>query len=222
MQKLVIASSCSVWGQGSKRKDEKYLAPISAYAKSKVKLKAIQDLNNKEGTECICLRFSTACGISDRLRLDLVLNDFVASAVTKKSIHVMSDGTPWRPLIDVKDMAEAIVWAINYDIPKERFLTLNVGTNEWNFQVKDLANICGEILGSRVNINSMAQPDNRSYKVDFGLYERLSEQLDLKEIENTIENLARMMKIFTTSKKYTTRDTSTKSYKRLILSNVDK
>ena len=119
-------------------------------------------------------------------------------------------------------MAEAIVWAINYDIPKERFLTLNVGTNEWNFQVKDLANICGEILGSRVNINSMAQPDNRSYKVDFGLYERLSgNSWNLKEIENTIENLARMIEnIHDIKEIYNSRYIRLNHIKGLILSNV--
>ena len=59
-----------------------------------------------------CLRFATACGMSDRLRLDLVLNDFVASALATGEITVLSDGTPWRPLIDVADMARAIEWAI--------------------------------------------------------------------------------------------------------------
>ena len=59
-----------------------------------------------------CLRFATACGMSDRLRLDLVLNDFVAGAVAYKKISILSDGTPWRPLIHVKDMARAIDWAI--------------------------------------------------------------------------------------------------------------
>ena len=59
-----------------------------------------------------CLRFATACGMSDRLRLDLVLNDFVACAVASRKITVLSDGTPWRPLIDVRDMARAIEWAI--------------------------------------------------------------------------------------------------------------
>ena len=59
-----------------------------------------------------CLRFATACGMSDRLRLDLVLNDFVAGALATGEITVLSDGTPWRPLIDVADMARAIEWAI--------------------------------------------------------------------------------------------------------------
>ena len=83
------------------------------------------DLN---GTTVTCLRFATACGMSDRLRLDLVLNDFVACAVTSGEITVLSDGTPWRPLIDVQghgardrlgDCAAAVQGG--------RFLTVNVG-----------------------------------------------------------------------------------------------
>ena len=70
---------------------------------------AEMDLN---GMTTTCLRFATACGMSDRLRLDLVLNDFVACAVAARKITVLSDGTPWRPLIDVRDMARAIEWAI--------------------------------------------------------------------------------------------------------------
>ena len=67
------------------------------------------DLN---GMTITCLRFATACGMSPRLRLDLVLNDFAACALTSGEITVLSDGTPWRPLIDVRDMARAIEWAI--------------------------------------------------------------------------------------------------------------
>ena len=67
---------------------------------------------DRKGMLATSLRFATACGMSDRLRLDLVLNDFVACAITSGEISVLSDGTPWRPLIDVEDMARAILWAI--------------------------------------------------------------------------------------------------------------
>ena len=76
-----------------------------------------------------CLRFATACGWSDRLRLDLVLNDFVASAVATGEISILSDGTPWRPLIHVRDMARAIEWAIERPaINGGAFLAVNVGS----------------------------------------------------------------------------------------------
>jgi nucleoside-diphosphate-sugar epimerase len=122
------------------------------------------------------LRFATACGMSDRLRLDLVLNDFVACALVSRKITVLSDGTPWRPLIDVSDMARAIEWAITR--PSEQggqFLALNVGSNDWNYQVKELAQaVADSVRGTCVSINTSAPADGRSYKVDFSLFARLA------------------------------------------------
>ena len=87
-----------------------------------------------------CLRFATACGMSDRLRLDLVLNDFVACAVASGEITVLSDGTPWRPLIDVRDMARAIEWAIRAAArTAARFSSSMSARDDWNYQVSDLA-----------------------------------------------------------------------------------
>lgn len=121
-----------------------------------------------------CLRFATACGYSDRLRLDLVLNDFVASAIVARKISILSDGTPWRPLIHVKDMARAMDWAIQR---KEggNFLIINTGSNVWNYQVKELAAAVQQLFTDvEVDINVNAQPDKRSYKVSFDLYEKLA------------------------------------------------
>jgi len=85
---------------------------LTAYAKSKVRTEAdLQHLADPQ-FKVTCLRFATACGMSERLRLDLVVNDFVACAVSSGVITILSDGTPWRPLIHVKDMARAIDWAI--------------------------------------------------------------------------------------------------------------
>ena len=100
VKSFVFASSCSVYGyaEDGARNEKSPLDPLSAYARSKVNaerdLAPLADSN----FEISCLRFATACGMSD-----LVLNDFVASAVATKRITVLSDGTPWRPLIDVHD-----------------------------------------------------------------------------------------------------------------------
>ena len=92
------------------------------------------------GMTTTCLRFATACGMSARLRLDLVLNDFVACALTSGEITVLSDGTPWRPLIDVRDMARAIEWAIGRGgSDGGRMLVINVGSDERTHQVSELA-----------------------------------------------------------------------------------
>lgn len=175
---FVFASSCSVYGfaPGAARKESDDLNPQTAYARSKV--------NTEKGLAAIpgnkmtitCLRFATACGMSDRLRLDLVLNDFVACALATGEIVVLSDGSPWRPLIDVRDMARAIDWGITRAAQNGgQFLAVNVGSDGWNYQVKDLANAVSEAIpGTTVNINKAAQPDTRSYKVDFSLFTSLA------------------------------------------------
>jgi nucleoside-diphosphate-sugar epimerase len=116
--------------------------------------------------------------MSERLRLDLVLNDFVACAVASRRITILSDGTPWRPLIHVNDMAKAIDWAVcRHKDNGGAFLAVNVGSNHWNYQVKDLAlAVAEEFPGVEVSINKNAAPDKRSYRVDFGLFEKLATQ----------------------------------------------
>ncbi len=124
------------------------------------------------------LRFATACGMSDRLRLDLVVNDFVACALTSGEITVLSDGSPWRPLIDVADMALAIEWAMRRTPDNGgQFLAVNAGTQVWNYQVRELAQaVAVAVPGTKVSINTNAPPDKRSYQVDFSLFRELAPQ----------------------------------------------
>ena len=191
---FVYASSCSIYGyaEGEPRNEMSPLNPLTAYAKSKVACeKALEPLANDKFI-ITSLRFSTACGMSERLRLDLVLNDFVACAVASKKIAVLSDGTPWRPLINVKDMAGAIDWAINRNITAGgQFLAVNVGSNQWNYQVKELAEaVAACIPGVDVSINKNAQPDKRSYKVCFDLYKQLAPDYQPQyNLKTTIEEL---------------------------------
>jgi nucleoside-diphosphate-sugar epimerase len=175
---FVFASSCSIYGAGGDdaRTESSTLNPLTAYARSKVLTERdLEPLADDEFT-VTCLRFATACGMSDRLRLDLVLNDFVASAVASGKINILSDGSPWRPLVHVKDMARAIEWAISRDAENGGpFLCVNTGSNSWNLQVKDLANIVARsIPGTEIRINETAAPDKRSYRVNFSLFERLA------------------------------------------------
>ena len=122
-----------------------------------------------------CLRFATACGISPRLRLDLVLNDFVAAALTTGAIAVLSDGTPWRPLIDVSDMALAIEWALTRTQDAGgSTLIVNAGSDAWNYQVTALADAVAKQTGTQVSINHEAPPDRRSYRVDFNRFRELA------------------------------------------------
>ena len=200
VKNYVFASSCSVYGiaLGGPRKESDDLNPITAYAKSKIG--AERELSELETDMTITsLRFATACGMSDRLRLDLVLNDFVACALSQGEITVLSDGSPWRPLIDVADMARAIDWAITRD--KEnggRYLAVNAGSDDRNYQVRDLAKaVADAVPGTKVSINLSAPADSRSYQVDFALYKSLAPeyqpQVNLgQSIQNLIAGLRRM------------------------------
>ncbi len=178
VRNFVFASSCSVYGfaEGGARTEDAELNPLTAYAKSKVysenDLKALAN----ERFVVTSLRFATACGMSERLRLDLVLNDFVANAIAARKIMILSDGTPWRPLITVQDMARAIDWAVTRQVDNGgHFIALNVGSNAWNYQVKSLAEaVAREIPGIEVSINKDAAPDKRSYQVNFDLFGRLA------------------------------------------------
>lgn len=175
---FVYASSCSVYGasQTRSRREEDALNPLTAYARSKVLAEKDLAPLADDVFMVTCLRFSTACGMSDRLRLDLVLNDFVASAVATGKIKILSDGTPWRPLIDVKDMARAMEWAVLRRRARGGdFLTVNVGSEDRNYQVRDLAEeVVRTIPGGTVEINANAQPDKRSYRVNFDLFKDLA------------------------------------------------
>jgi nucleoside-diphosphate-sugar epimerase len=158
------------------RTEKSPLNPLTAYAKSKVLTERGLEKLADEDFKVTSLRFSTACGMSDRLRLDLVLNDFVAAAVASKKITILSDGTPWRPLINVKDMSRAIEWAIRRDrAAGGDFLAVNIGSDTWNYQVRDLAEAVAQVIpGVDVSINKDAQPDKRSYRVCFDLFRKLA------------------------------------------------
>jgi nucleoside-diphosphate-sugar epimerase len=180
VRRFVFASSCSMYGfaEGGPRKETDNLNPLTAYARSKVATEnALRELAS-DGFIVTSLRFATACGMSERLRLDLVLNDFVAGAVASRQITILSDGTPWRPLIHVDDMARAIEWAlVRSTTSGGTFLAVNTGSDEWNYQVKDLAAAVAQVIpGVEVSINKDAQPDKRSYRVDFGLFRQLAPQ----------------------------------------------
>lgn len=196
---FVLASSCSMYGyaEGAPRDESSTLNPLTAYARSKVSMEhALQDLADDRFV-VTSLRFATACGMSDRLRLDLVLNDFVACAMTTGEITILSDGTPWRPLIDVADMSRAIEWAIRRQPGAGgAFVAANIGKT--NYQVIDLAKaVADAIPGTRISVNPDAAPDKRSYQVDFSLFQSIAPnhqpQVSLRQsIEELKAGLERM------------------------------
>jgi len=199
VQRMVYASSCSVYGMADgPRRETDPVAPLTAYAKSKVEAERALESSN-DALVTTSLRFATACGMSDRLRLDLVVNDFVASAIATGEIRILSDGTPWRPLIDVKDMARAIEWALLREVENGgRFLAVNVGSDGSNRRIAEIAEtVASARPGTRIAVNSEAPVDSRSYQVDFRLYASLAPdhqpQITLEDsIGGLIEGLERM------------------------------
>lgn len=191
---FVFASSCSMYGaaEDESKTEASTLNPLTAYARSKVFTEqSLEPLADQDFT-VTCLRFATACGMSNRLRLDLVLNDFVAGAVASGEINILSDGSPWRPLIHVRDMARAIEWAVSREAGNGgEFLAVNTGSNLWNFQVLELAEaVSACIPGTRVSVNRNAAPDKRSYRVDFSLFKSLaSDYQPLYTLSQAIEEL---------------------------------
>ncbi|MEN9677881.1 MAG: hypothetical protein RIS76_3777 [Verrucomicrobiota bacterium] len=174
---FVFASSCSVYGFAADgaRNELSAVDPLTAYARSKVLLERDLAALALPGFQVTCLRFATACGWSERLRLDLVLNDFVASALATGKITILSDGTPWRPLIHVEDMARAIEWAAVPGRTGGDFLVVNAGSDGWNHQVRDLASaVAAAFPGVEVSLNASAPPDRRSYRVDFARFRSLA------------------------------------------------
>jgi nucleoside-diphosphate-sugar epimerase len=176
------------------------LNPQTAYAKSKIDCElGLEELADDKFI-ITALRFATACGFSPRLRLDLVLNDFVASGFLNHKIEILSDGSPLRPLIHVKDMARAIEWAsTRKNANGDNFLVVNAGSNEWNYQIKELANKVKEIIGNvEVSINPNAVSDTRSYKVDFSLFNELAAnytpKISLDDAVNDLLNGLKAMK----------------------------
>lgn len=178
VSRFVFASSCSVYGfaEGDSRGEDAPLNPQTAYARSKIGTERALREMNAPGMTTTALRFATACGPSPRLRLDLVLNDFAAGALTSRKVTVLSDGSPWRPLIDVRDMARAVEWALlRSPADGGDRLAINVGADQWNYQVRDLAHaVAAQLAGVEVSINEHAAPDTRSYKVDFSLFRHLA------------------------------------------------
>jgi nucleoside-diphosphate-sugar epimerase len=118
----------------------------------------------------------------------------VASALSTHQITVLSDGTPWRPLINVADMARAIEWAVGREAHEGGdFLVVNTGSDAWNCQVHELAaGVARIVSGTQVSINREAPPDRRSYRVDFSLFASLAPRHQpLADLDGTIRGLQR-------------------------------
>lgn len=202
IEKFVFASSCSVYGAGGKKlKSEKSsVNPLSSYAKSKIS--AENSLKKIKKMSITSLRFATATGFSDNLRLDLVLNDFIISALTKKKIEIFSDGKPKRPLIHIKDMSKAFIWALTRN--KKNFLHINVGSNINNFTILGMARKVSKQIPCEIFVKKFNSNDRRSYAVSFRLYKNIvpKKYHPTENIEKTINQFKNQINKVDLSKMY--------------------
>jgi nucleoside-diphosphate-sugar epimerase len=175
VRRFVYASSCSVYGaaeDGSERDETSATAPQSAYAKCKTLVERdVTPLADQDFTP-VFLRNATAFGASPRMRFDIVLNNLAGWAWTTREIKMTSDGTPWRPLVHVNDICEAIARCL--EAPKEAVHNevFNVGSDAQNYRIRDIAEIVGRVFPDcRVTFGPNGG-DNRSYCVSFAKIER--------------------------------------------------
>jgi nucleoside-diphosphate-sugar epimerase len=169
VRRFVYASSCSVYGIGAADfvDESSPVNPQTAYARCKVMVENDVGAMSDRNFSAVFLRNATAYGASPRMRFDIVLNDLCALAWTKKRIAMTSDGSPWRPIVHVEDICEAMRCALEAPADAVGGQVFNVGATAENYRIREIAAIIGEVFpGCEV---SMGPPggDNRSYRVRF-------------------------------------------------------
>lgn len=169
IRRFVYTSSCSVYGAGTGEflDETAPTNPQTAYAECKVRVE--RDVGAMAGDDFapVFLRNATAYGPSPRMRFDIVLNDLSALAWTTHRIAMVSDGSPWRPLVHVLDICEAVYRALVAPEQAIRGRIFNVGHNDENYRVREIAAIvAAEFPGCEVTVGS-SSGDNRSYRVSF-------------------------------------------------------
>jgi nucleoside-diphosphate-sugar epimerase len=195
VERFIFSSSCSMYGASSDGAvaEDAPLKPLTAYAESKVRAEeGLRELA-ADGFSPVLMRNATAYGVSPRLRLDLVVNNLAAWAFTTGKVRILSDGTPWRPLVHIEDIARATAHFLEAPAELVHGEAFNVGADGENYQVRELAELVERAVeGCEIEYAGEGEPDARSYRVDFGKLARLFPDLELQwTVERGIAELLR-------------------------------
>lgn len=174
--RAVFASSCSNYGAAgdAPMNENSDLNPVTAYGISKVRMERDVALLADESFSPTFLRCATAYGVSPRLRFDVVLNNLVAWAYTSGKVLMKSDGSPWRPIVHIEDIARAFIAVLAAPREAVHNEAFNVGRDDQNFRVREIAEIVRETVpGCEVSFAAGAGPDTRNYRADFAKISRV-------------------------------------------------
>ncbi len=170
VRRFVFSSSCSTYGAGAGDDfldENAEFNPVTAYGECKVRME--RDLHQlaDDVFSPVSLRNATAYGVSPRLRMDIVLNNLVGWAMTTGKVVLLSDGTPWRPIVHIEDISRAFVSVLKAPRDTIHNRAFNVGRTDSNYRILELAQIVAETVpGCEIEIAEGAGPDKRSYRVD--------------------------------------------------------
>jgi nucleoside-diphosphate-sugar epimerase len=195
VSRFLFATSCSIYGAGAKLDldENDPLNPLTAYAKSKIETEqAVSSVADRDFTP-VFLRNATAYGHSPMLRVDLVVNNLLACAVAIGQIRIMSDGSPWRPLIHCRDIARAFIAFMTASRDTIHNKSVNVGGNDENYQVRDIGDKVKELIPTaKIAYTGEVGADPRNYRVKFDLLNKLLPDFKLQyDLDTGMEELHR-------------------------------
>lgn len=221
VKRFIFSSSCSIYGIAKNGivDERSRINPLTAYAKSKTETEKVLRKLASNSFFVGILRNATVYGFSPRFRNDLVVNNLVTTALAFGEIRILSDGTPWRPLIDVRDLSDIFIEFLKTNKKSINGKIINVGFNENNFQVKDLIDVIKEHLPNCLVVYTGKHgSDARSYRVKFDLFKRCFPNVKQKwPLSKSVKDMIVKLK----KNKFSKKDFESGKYSRLaVLRNL--